>query len=582
MAIGLPEAKWLLFAAGMTIKDDELPRRDFFKRVLGRKRAKLPQPKPVRDNFIAGMIVQKAEEKNLHIERRAFMRNVLELGLIGALGGLFALFVNDEQKILKLNQIIEEVKAAAPPEMTTTPDWIDFAVLSSRSSASIGRMEMIKDVGGTVVNPSYSPDGSNWRDLRPEQAATYVIFVDPTDSNKIKARNGTTGAVDYSGTDAATVIQEAISGLPATYANARIFIREGTYLMNSALTLNTQNLTIEGVLGGTRLQANSSIDKLFDLSDPSNLNLLFRNFAIRGASSINDASMLNYAFYCYRPAVGSTRLLSVWENVTVENTLTRGWALLDGAEDCALMNPFFHSNNGIGLEFNSGGQCRIFGGTFYGSPTNHIYLSASGGHLLCSGTTSAGGCTGPNILADGRYSSITLDGVWAENNISTPSAPLVYLGPTNTQIGAYILGGSYGLRNSTNSYPVFYIDNVNGAIIAPAHITYNYPNYAIVKTANAKGILLLCQSLSEMSVSRTGQFVRISNDFFLSNENKGNSTGTGAQQTIAHNLAAAPTLVLLSEGTTGGAFPYQSAPADATNIYITATLNKTYTWYAKV
>ena len=65
-------------------------------------------------------------------------------------------------------------------------------------------------------------------------------------------------------------------------------------------------------------------------------------------------------------------------------------------------------------------------------------------------------------------------------------------------------------------------------------------------------------------------------------ENKGTSTGTGAQQDIAHGLAVIPTYnqVFFSERSTGGAIPYQSAAPDATNIHPTATLNKTYNWYA--
>lgn len=63
-------------------------------------------------------------------------------------------------------------------------------------------------------------------------------------------------------------------------------------------------------------------------------------------------------------------------------------------------------------------------------------------------------------------------------------------------------------------------------------------------------------------------------------ENQGHSTGTGAQQTIAHGLSFTPTYdqVVLSERSTGGALPRQSAVPDATNIYITATLNKDYIW----
>jgi hypothetical protein len=65
-------------------------------------------------------------------------------------------------------------------------------------------------------------------------------------------------------------------------------------------------------------------------------------------------------------------------------------------------------------------------------------------------------------------------------------------------------------------------------------------------------------------------------------ESKGAATGTGSQQTIAHGLRGTPSVVMLSEGTTGGAGAYQSTAADGTNIYITAASDKTYAWRAEL
>lgn len=63
-------------------------------------------------------------------------------------------------------------------------------------------------------------------------------------------------------------------------------------------------------------------------------------------------------------------------------------------------------------------------------------------------------------------------------------------------------------------------------------------------------------------------------------ENQGTSTGTGAQQTIAHLMPLIiPDVITLSEWRTGLAVPYQSADATVTNIYPFAVLNKTYQWY---
>jgi hypothetical protein len=64
-------------------------------------------------------------------------------------------------------------------------------------------------------------------------------------------------------------------------------------------------------------------------------------------------------------------------------------------------------------------------------------------------------------------------------------------------------------------------------------------------------------------------------------ENSGTSTGTGAQQTIAHGLSAVPTRVYFSN-IDDGANAYQSAAADATNIYVTAVNEKDYVWSAEV
>ena len=63
--------------------------------------------------------------------------------------------------------------------------------------------------------------------------------------------------------------------------------------------------------------------------------------------------------------------------------------------------------------------------------------------------------------------------------------------------------------------------------------------------------------------------------------NSGTSTGTGSQQAISHGLALTPNRVFLSNED-DGANPYQSAVADATNIYITAVNGKKYQWKAKV
>jgi parallel beta-helix repeat protein len=65
---------------------------------------------------------------------------------------------------------------------------------------------------------------------------SYLIFKD--DAGNVYARNGMIGQIDFSGTDAATVIQQAINALPA---GGMIFIKAGTYSITQAIVDNGHN-----------------------------------------------------------------------------------------------------------------------------------------------------------------------------------------------------------------------------------------------------------------------------------------------------------------------------------------------------
>jgi hypothetical protein len=63
--------------------------------------------------------------------------------------------------------------------------------------------------------------------------------------------------------------------------------------------------------------------------------------------------------------------------------------------------------------------------------------------------------------------------------------------------------------------------------------------------------------------------------------NRGTSTGTGAQQTIAHGLGITPDNVTITATATGTTETSLTAASDATNIYPTVTNAKTYQWFAE-
>jgi len=125
-----------------------------------------------------------------------------------------------------------------------------------------GELRAMLDGGSCLPDP---PTGGVIRDPRHlftdfvTTEASYVIFGEDTDGDGvldiIYAKNGRTGEIEFSGTDAATVIQQAIDALKTT--GGKILIKRGVYIINSRITLadfSWCNITIQGEGRGTVLK----------------------------------------------------------------------------------------------------------------------------------------------------------------------------------------------------------------------------------------------------------------------------------------------------------------------------------------
>jgi len=108
------------------------------------------------------------------------------------------------------------------------------------------------------VLPLQAQSGSTPVFEHPASPYSYLIW---TDGTTYYAKNGETGAIEYSGTDAVTVITNAINSIPAapdeqSYGGGKIFIARGNYSFNSKLFINHKDhLWIEGEGYGTSLVA---------------------------------------------------------------------------------------------------------------------------------------------------------------------------------------------------------------------------------------------------------------------------------------------------------------------------------------
>jgi len=205
-----------------------------------------------------------------------------------------------------LSQIPKPAFASAPSHVTETTNYIEFPTLSS-FSPSTGSLGSQYDAGGVITNLVYSQDNTHLRYLRTEQTASYVIFIDTTDSNKIKARNGTTGKIDYSGTNAGTIINEAISALTN---GGKIFIKAGTYTLTATLAPTTSNIELCG-------EGFASILKLGNSINNRNLQLLgvsnwhIHDLAFDGNRANQDQSVDSNSQSCYVIQLGNANHITI-------------------------------------------------------------------------------------------------------------------------------------------------------------------------------------------------------------------------------------------------------------------------------
>jgi hypothetical protein len=117
------------------------------------------------------------------------------------------------------------------------------------------------------------------------ETASYVIW---TDGTYVYAKNGKTGAIDFKGTDASTVIQSAINALGTD--GGKIFIRKGVYYLPTGLTITQHSVILEGEgarPNGTVLRGTSTGMDVITLGDGTNVvrNGVIRDMQIRSTNS---------------------------------------------------------------------------------------------------------------------------------------------------------------------------------------------------------------------------------------------------------------------------------------------------------
>ena len=128
---------------------------------------------------------------------------------------------------------------------------------------------------------------SYWSKVSPQQPASYIIYKDGL--GYVYAKNGETGKIDFRDTDAATVIQSAIDAL----TSGRIIIREGSYIINSSITISSKSkISIIGIGRPTLKAAETSGLKLITIDGSEKIEiagLVLTDHRAEGGTSAENA-----------------------------------------------------------------------------------------------------------------------------------------------------------------------------------------------------------------------------------------------------------------------------------------------------
>jgi hypothetical protein len=141
----------------------------------------------------------------------------------------------------------------------------------------------------------------------------------------VYARNGTTGLVDYSGTNASSVIQNVLNALSST--TGMVFIKRGTYALDTSLNIPQSAISIYGEdIGSTTLQATTSMNSVITKSTGT-INIELRDFTVDcNSNAVNGINFTQSPEGSYQQRIEYIRVIGY-----------SGYAIiLDGNEDTTL------------------------------------------------------------------------------------------------------------------------------------------------------------------------------------------------------------------------------------------------------
>lgn len=353
-----------------------------------------------------------------------------------------------------------------------------------------------------------------------------------------KARDSL-GRVRFHGTDP-TAVAHSVRDVLVAGNGGRMFFTANSY-SNMALSFSHGNLKLIELVGEGRYSSqlrNSGTDNIIEISNKSRVRVAHLGLVYTGASS-------GHAIYGRKDGADEC---SFWNSI-IEDILIAGVDLTHWG--IYALNPHLSVLDKIEMG-------RVLGGVGNGMKLENDSTTTNYGNLVI-----------PNVdilLKDG--------GGTAFEFLSTVGAPAKYLNLMECgRLKAYYTGASKpSIACKFDQAMLMNIKWLELENYTTGIVYANSPQYIKIKDGYIGGMGTKVSGTPSVDceINLTGYKTR----------NSGTSTGTGAQQTIAHGLQPTPNRVILSNED-DGANPYQSAAADGTNIYITAVNGKKYQWMAE-
>lgn len=222
--------------------------------------------------------------------------------------------------------------------------------------------------------------------------ATYIIY---TDGTTIYAVNGTTKNIDYQGTNASTVIQNAITNSNRGQGGGLIHIKAGQYNLSSGLVCPTNYGSSHYVIQGegqdqTILNNLSTNDALTLITIESTV----KDLTIVGSSNSGNGIRCTMDFNGAYEGGGFNTLY----NLGIHNN-NNGIYLVYEPDFDHILNCTITNNRGHGIYLNANGAASGVSVT----TIEHCYISGNGGNGVVIGGGNTNNITNCEITRNGGY-----------------------------------------------------------------------------------------------------------------------------------------------------------------------------------